>query len=110
MEKAGIAEATADKLAEQKIDGKCLVHLTVEELAPHIRLGPAKLLVTATKNLWKCNKIHGVILAPAIPVSQCKKLMTTLSLMDSPIVVVGGDFARHHLGGLDQLFRYISMM
>ena len=92
-------------LTTQKIDGSELVEVTAEELERWgIPGGPSKKLVRAAARLWKCNAIHGVVLAP-VDDRPTSKLDTE---GESHFVALRGKDARHHLGGLDQIFRHMS--
>ena len=103
MKDVNINEEYADKLKKQEIDGSDLTRLTVEELMEDgLPRGPAKKLVVAAARLWTCTAIHGVILAPAVSESDANTVRA------SDVLSVCGKHARRHLGGLDQLFRYMT--
>lgn len=110
MEKVKFSETNADKLLQGGIDGTTFADLTIPELKSiGIPFVPSKKLVKAAARLWKCEKIHGVILAPAVTERDCigiKKIQIRAGLNN--IRVVCGKNARQSLGGLDQLFRYMT--
>lgn len=102
---AGLAEKYyADVLTTQEIDGSELAGLTEDKLERWgLPGGPAGKLVTAAARLWKCNAIHGVVLAPVD--DRPSKIDTE---GESHFVALRGKDARYHLGGLDQIFRHMS--
>ena len=92
-------------LTTHKITGSELAELTKEDLmSVGLPLGPAGKLVRAAARLfWRCKAIHGVVLAP---VDDRRSNIDTEG--ESHFVVVRGNDARYHLGGLDQIFRHMS--
>ena len=111
--KGGIEKTYANKLFKQSIAGTNLTELTEDELVGlGIPFGPAKLLVKAVRKntymcmLWKNIKITGVLLAPAKSTEASTEV--DYECRGLKIIKMYGKEARFHLGGLDQIFRYMT--
>ena len=105
MKEVGLAQKYADVLTTQEITGRRLAELTKEDLmSVGLPFGPARDLAAAAARLfWRCKAIHGVVLAP---VDDRRSKIDTEG--ESHFVVLRGNDARYHLGGLDQIFRHMS--
>ena len=104
MKEVGLAQKYADVLTTQEITGRRLAGLTEEKLERwRLPGGPASDLAKAAARLWRCKAIHGVVLAP---VDDRRSKIDTEG--ESHFVVLRGNDARYHLGGLDQIFRHMS--
>ena len=105
MEKVKIDKEEADKLLKHSIDGRRLATLTGEKLdRVGLVVGAGEQLLDSIALLWKNITIHGVILAPAN--EENSESHTTVD--GSSVLTLRGMDARKYLGGLDQLFRYMT--
>ena len=106
MEKVKIDKEEADKLLKHSIDGRRLATLTGEKLdRVGLVVGAGEQLLDSIALLWKNITIHGVILAPADEEENSESCTT---VDGSSILTLRGMDARKYLGGLDQLFRYMT--
>ena len=106
MKEVGLAEKYADVLTTQEINGSRLARLTKEKLERcRLPVGPEDELLTAAARLWTCTAIHGVVLAPADDNNESENDSVGGT---GKILTVRGRDARDNLGGLSQIFRYLT--